>query len=273
MKASPLDGLNIAAIGAGNMAFSLVSGLIRSGIPGERIRAADVVAAQLNRFRPLGAQTYENNAQAVAGADIVLVSVKPQVLQDVLRVLPINTKQLVISIAAGIPMRTLLAGTSSAQPIVRCMPNTPALVGAGISGLYANAAVTPALRDQATALLESVGRVIWVKDEAQIDAVTAVSGSGPAYFFLLMEAMIKAGLELGLDRETATALTIETAVGSALLARGSDSEPATLRANVTSPGGTTARALSIMNDAGVGDAIVRALHGAAERSAELARDY
>lgn len=270
---APLDGQTIAAIGAGNMAYSLVSGLLRAGFPPAQIRAADVSAAQLERFSALGARTFTDNVAAIEDADIVLISVKPQILQAVVQALPILTGQLVISIAAGIPVRTLQAGTSPAQPIVRCMPNTPALVGAGISGLYANEHVTPALRRQAAAMLESVGKVIWVNEEADIDVVTAVSGSGPAYFFYLMESMITAGVELGLDRDTATALTLETAWGAASLARSSDGDPATLRANVTSPGGTTARALAIMNDAGVGDAIVRALRGAAERSAELARDY
>lgn len=270
---APLDGQTIAAIGAGNMAYSLVSGLLRAGIPAGRVCAADVSATQLERFAALGARTFTDNAAAIDGADIVLISVKPQILQSVVQALPIRTTQLVISIAAGIPVRTLQSATSKAQPIVRCMPNTPALVGAGISGLYANEHVTPAFRRRAEAMLESVGKVIWVKSEADIDAVTAVSGSGPAYFFYLMESMIAAGIELGLDRDTATALTLETAWGAASLARSSDDDPATLRANVTSPGGTTARALAIMNDAGVGDAIVRALRGAAERSAELARDF
>jgi pyrroline-5-carboxylate reductase len=269
----PLDGQTIAAIGAGNMAYSLVTGLVRAGLPPSRLRAADVSVAQLERFSALGVSTFTDNAAAIQDADIVLISVKPQILQTVIQALPIRTGQLVISIAAGIPVRTLQSGTSPSQPIVRCMPNTPALVGAGISGLYANEHVTSTLRVRAAALLESVGKVIWVNDEADIDAVTAVSGSGPAYFFYLMESMINAGIELGLDRDTATALTLETAWGAASLARGSDSDPATLRANVTSPGGTTARALAILNDAGVGDAIVRALRGAAERSAELARDY
>lgn len=273
MSIASLERRTIAAIGAGNMAYCLISGLVRSGVPASRLRAADVIATQLERHAALGVATYSDNGAAIDGADIVLLSVKPQVLQGVLKSMPVKPSQLLISIAAGIPLRTLHAGTSPEQPIVRCMPNTPALVGAGVSGLFANPFVTPAMREQAEALLGSVGKVVWLPDEAGIDAVTAVSGSGPAYFFYLMEAMIRAGTELGLDRQTATILTLETAWGAARLARESTDEPAVLRANVTSPGGTTARALSIMDEAKMGDAIVRALHGAATRSAELARDF
>lgn len=273
MSIAALENRTIAAIGAGNMAYSLITGLVRSGIAPGRLRAADVMASQLERYAPLGVQTFTDNAAAIDGADIVLLSVKPQVLQGVLKAMPVRSSQLLISIAAGIPLRTLHAGTSSTQPIVRCMPNTPALVGAGVSGMFANPAVNPAMREQAQALLGSVGKVVWLPDENSIDAVTAVSGSGPAYFFYLMESMIRAGVELGLDRQTATTLTLETALGAARLARESADDPAILRANVTSPGGTTARALSIMDEAQMGDAIVRALHGAAIRSAELARDY
>jgi len=273
MSTSSLHNLMITTVGAGNMAYSLITGLIQAGVPAKALRAADVSATQLDRFRALGVPAFEDNAAATADAHIVLVAVKPQVLQPVLKALSLRREQLVISIAAGIPLRTLQDATASDQPIVRCMPNTPALVGAGITGLYANSFVTPALRTQAAALLSSVGRVLWLEDESLLDAVTAVSGSGPAYFFYVMEAMIKAGIELGLEPDVAATLTVETAWGAAKLARESQTTPATLRANVTSPGGTTARALAIMNDAGMADAIVRALHGAAERSAELAREF
>jgi len=273
MSTSSLHNLTIATIGAGNMAYSLISGLVQAGVPASALRAADISALQLDRFKALGVPAFEDNAAATADAHIVLVAVKPQVLQPVLKALPLRREQLVISIAAGIPLRTLQEASDPSQPIVRCMPNTPALVGAGITGMYANPFVTPPLRDQAAALLSSVGQVIWLEDETLLDAVTAVSGSGPAYFFYLMESMIKAGIELGLEPDVATALTVETAWGAARLARESQTSPATLRANVTSPGGTTARALAIMNDAGMADAIVRALRGAAERSAELAREF
>jgi len=268
-----LHGKIITCIGAGNMAFSLLNGLLGAGHPGGSLRAADVLRTQLERYAPLGITTYSDNAQAIAKADIVVLAVKPQVLQKVLAELPLARHQLLISIAAGIPIRTLEANSPPQQSVVRCMPNTPALVGAGISALFGNGSVSADHRAQVETLLRSVGKVIWVEDERQLDAVTAVSGSGPAYFFYVMEAMVRAGMELGLSREAATRLTIETAYGAALLARESDQDPATLRTNVTSPGGTTERALAIMNDAGVADAIVRALHGAAGRSAELAKEF
>ncbi len=255
------------------MAFSLLNGLLGAGHPSEGLRAADVLPAQLERFAPLKIATYSNNALAIDHADIIVLAVKPQVLQKVLAALPLARHQLLISIAAGIPIRTLEFNSPPQQSVVRCMPNTPALVGAGISALYPNAAASVDHRAQAEALLQSVGKVIWAEEEGQLDAVTAVSGSGPAYFFYLMETMVRAGVELGLSRDAATRLTVETAYGAALLARESAQDPATLRANVTSPGGTTERALSIMNDAGVADAIVRALHGAARRSAELAKEF
>ena len=270
---SALHGKIVTCIGAGNMAYSLLNGLLGAGHPSDRLRAADVLPAQLARFTPLNIATYSNNAQAIDQADIIVLAVKPQVLQKVLAALPLASHQLLISIAAGIPIRTLESNSPLQQSVVRCMPNTPALVGAGISALYANAVASDDHRAQAEALLQSVGKVIWAEEESQLDAVTAVSGSGPAYFFYLMEAMVRAGVELGLSRDAATRLTVETAYGAALLARDSAQDPATLRANVTSPGGTTERALAIMNDAGVADAIVRALHGAARRSAELAKEF
>ena len=269
----PLSGMTIACIGAGNMAYSLLQGLHSAGHPATGLRAADIARQQLERYGPLGIPTFVDNREAIHGADIVVLAVKPQVLASVLSNLPLVSGQLVISIAAGIPLRTLESNSPVGQPLVRCMPNTPALVGAGISGLFANNRVSVTQRMQAEALLASVGKVIWMDTEAQLDSVTAVSGSGPAYFFYLMESMIKAGEEQGLSRDIATRLTIETAFGAALLARQSDQDPGVLRVNVTSPGGTTERALSIMNDAGVANAIVRALHGAAQRSAELAKDF
>lgn len=255
------------------MAFSLLNGLLGAGHPSDGLRASDVLPAQLERFTPLKIATYSNNALAIENADIIVLAVKPQVLQKVLADLPLAKHQLLISIAAGIPIRTLESNSPQQQSVVRCMPNTPALVGAGISALFANLAASVEHRAQAEALLRSVGKVIWADAESQLDAVTAVSGSGPAYFFYLMEAMVRAGVELGLSRDAATRLTVETAYGAAVLARESATDPATLRANVTSPGGTTERALAIMNDASVADAIVLALHGAARRSAELAKEF
>jgi pyrroline-5-carboxylate reductase len=163
--------------------------------------------------------------------------------------------------------------TRPAQPIVRCMPNTPALLGAGITALFASDAVDEAGRDRAENVLSAAGRTLWVDDEEKLDAVTAVSGSGPAYFFYLMEAMIEAGIEQGLDPETATELTLETAYGAALMARERTSDPAELRANVTSPGGTTAAAIGALDDAGAGATIRNALAAAGARSKTLAEEF
>ncbi len=264
--------LTIAFIGAGNMARSLVSGLIAAGADAGRIRASDPDAAQRERLAALGIVAVDTNDQAIAGADVVVLAVKPQVLGSVLPALPIAAGQLVVSIAAGVPLEALERWTPPGTAIVRCMPNTPALLGAGVTGMFANAAVTPAQRDSADAVLASAGRTVWVDDEDLLDAVTAVSGSGPAYFFYLMETMIDAGEALGLDRDTATLLTLETAYGAARMAREGEDPPGRLRANVTSPGGTTERAVSILDSGGVRQALNDAIAGAAQRARELAKD-
>lgn len=263
----------IAFIGAGNMASALIQGMLSAGTEPATIRAADIAEAQLQTLANRGVITSTRNAEVVSGADIIVLAVKPQVLVDILQPLTLASDQLVVSIAAGIDMQTLEGATSGQQPIVRCMPNTPALVGAGMAALFANGHVTEPQRAAAAAVLEAVGRALWVPEEAMLDAVTAVSGSGPAYFFYLMEAMIEAGVSLGLPEETATELTLQTALGAARLAQSSEDTPGQLRRNVTSPGGTTERALDLMNEADVADAIVRALKGAAERSAELAEEF
>ncbi len=265
--------LTIAFIGAGNMARSLISGLLAAGASPARLRAADPDAGQRQALGELGVTTHADNGDAVRDADLVVLAVKPQVLGTVLQSLPLDPDQLIVSIAAGVPLAALERWAGSDRAIVRCMPNTPALLGAGITGMYANGAVTARQRDSADAVLGAAGRTLWVVDESKLDAVTAVSGSGPAYFFYLMEAMIEAGVGLGLDRDSATTLALETAYGAARMAREGDQPPATLRANVTSPGGTTERALSILDAAGVRDALERAIAGAAQRARELAEEF
>lgn len=263
----------IAFIGAGNMATSLINGLIAGGHPAGRIRVSDPVAAQRQRLEALGVAAFADNAGAIRDAAVVVLAVKPQVLGPVLGSLELSPHQLLLSIAAGVPLASLESWTSADQPVVRCMPNTPALLGAGITGLYANARVTPEQRAAADALLSSAGSTLWVEREALLDAVTAVSGSGPAYFFYLMETMIDAGVALGLDRAAATALTLETAWGAARMAREGSSSAAELRANVTSPGGTTERALSILDAADTRSTIIQAIQGAAERARQLAEEF
>ncbi len=264
----------LAFIGAGNMAASLIHGLLKDGLPPQTISVADPVAAQREKLAELGVNTYDNNNDAVTGRDVVVLAVKPQVAQSVVTALETLTpKQLLVSIAAGINMTSLSNWSHPEQAIVRCMPNTPALLGVGMSALYANNYCQAEQRQLAQTLLNAAGKTLWVEKERALDAVTAVSGSGPAYFFLLMEAMIDAGVDLGLDRKTATTLTLQTAYGAALMAQSSDESPSVLRQNVTSPGGTTAAALAVMAEAGLPSIIKNALHAADTRAAELAEEF
>ena len=265
--------LEVAFIGAGNMARALIQGLVAAGTDAGNLRAADIAEDALDRLSvETGVSTFTDNNQAIAGAHVVVLAVKPQVMAAVLESLDPRPGQLVISIAAGIPISTLAKGLPLNQPVVRCMPNTPALVSEGMSALYASSDVTESMRSSAARILSAVGDTVWVDSEDALDAVTAVSGSGPAYFFYLMEHMIRAGEQLGLSNALATQLTLQTAVGAAKLAAQSSDAPAQLRANVTSPGGTTQAALAIFDEAATADVIVRALQGASDRSAELAQE-
>lgn len=266
-----MQNLNITFVGGGNMARSLASGLLGAGLSAGRLRVSDPDAAQRGRFESFGIETFDDNDRAVAGSDVIVMAVKPQLMGRVLGPLDVGAA-LVVSIAAGVPLSALAAWTSPETAIVRCMPNTPALLGAGMTGLFANPRVTPAQRQVAEDILGAAGRTLWVETEALLDAVTAVSGSGPAYFFYLMEAMIDAGEALGLSRNNATLLTLETALGAARMAQEGGAAPAELRTNVTSPGGTTERALTILDAAGTRDAIKQAVTGAALRAKELAED-
>jgi len=263
----------IAFIGGGNMARSLITGLLGAGTDPLHIVASDPMAAQRELLAELGIRTTDDNGTAITDAGAVVLAVKPQVLGSVLKALPVGSGQLLVSIAAGVPIAAITAWTRPGQPVVRCMPNTPALLGAGITALFANDAVDQAGLDRAEAILSAAGRTLWVNEEAKLDAVTAVSGSGPAYFFYLMEAMIEAGIDQGLDAETATVLTLETAYGAALMARERTSTPAELRANVTSPGGTTAAAITALDNAETAAIIRRALNAARDRAQALATEF
>jgi pyrroline-5-carboxylate reductase len=250
----------IAFIGAGNMARSLIRGLLATGYPAGAICASDPAATQREGIASLGIKVLDDNNLACAEAAVVVLAVKPQVLGQVLSTIEgLKPDQLIVSIAAGVPVASLLGWTSARQAIV--------------TALYANDNVSPAQHQLADKILSAAGRTLRVAREAELDAVTAVSGSGPAYFFYLMEAMIEAGVALGLDTATATTLTLETAYGAALMARQGEDDPATLRHNVTSPGGTTERALSILDAAGTRDTVHKALAGAAQRSKELAEEF
>ena len=265
---------SLAFIGAGNMAASLAHGLIQSGFSAANLRVADPVQTQRDKLAASGAIPFDNNNSAIADCDVVVLAVKPQVAQQVVSQLQgLKPTQLLVSIAAGINLASLSHWSNPDQAIVRCMPNTPALLGAGMSALFANNYCTEAQRKLAQTVLSAAGETIWVEEEQAIDAVTAVSGSGPAYFFLLMEAMIDAGVKLGLSRDTATTLTLQTAYGAARMAQESSDAPGLLRQNVTSPGGTTAAALDVFAKAGFNDIVAQALTAADTRAAELAKEF
>ncbi|BCQ71908.1 MULTISPECIES: pyrroline-5-carboxylate reductase [Pseudomonas] len=262
----------IAFIGAGNMAASLIGGLRAKGLEASQIRASD--PGEQTRAKVAaehGIQVFADNAEAIEGVDVIVLAVKPQAMKAVCQALrpSLKPQQLVVSIAAGITCSSM-NNWLGAQPIVRCMPNTPALLRQGVSGLYATAEVSAQQRQQAEALLSAVGIALWLDQEQQLDAVTAVSGSGPAYFFLLIEAMTAAGEKLGLPRETAAQLTLQTALGAAHMAVSSDVDAAELRRRVTSPAGTTEAAIKSFQAGGFEALVEKALGAAAHRSAEMA---
>ncbi|MCY1407732.1 Pyrroline-5-carboxylate reductase [compost metagenome] len=254
------------------MAASLIGGLRAQGLEASQIRASDPGAEQRAKVSAEhGIELFADNAQAIEGADVVVLAVKPQAMKAVCEALrpSLTPEQLVVSIAAGITCASM-NNWLGAQPIVRCMPNTPALLRQGVSGLYATAQVSPAQRQQAEQLLSAVGIALWLDEEQQLDAVTAVSGSGPAYFFLLIEAMTAAGEKLGLPHETAARLTLQTALGAAHMAVSSDVDAAELRRRVTSPAGTTEAAIKSFQAGGFEALVEKALGAAAHRSAEMA---
>jgi pyrroline-5-carboxylate reductase len=266
----------IAFIGAGNMASSIVGGLVAAGHDARLIRAADPFPESLLRLREVApVVTCSSNAEAVDGADVVILAVKPQVMASVCNDISTalgNTGALVISIAAGITINSMQTWLGTATPIVRCMPNTPALLGCGASGLYANADVSAQQREWAAQILSAVGIIEWVPAEKALDAVTALSGSGPAYFFLFMEAMIDAAVAQGLSRDTATRLALQTGMGAARMGLENDVDLAELRRRVTSPGGTTEAAINSFEAAGVRELISNAMEAAADRADAMARE-
>lgn len=261
----------ISFIGGGNMAQALIGGLLAQAILPEQIIVSEPVLTLHDRFKQLGVQVTADNETAILDADVVILAIKPQMIAQVLATLSGQFKsQLIVSIAAGVTIASLIRALNGYPRIVRAMPNTPALIQTGASGLYANAAVNASDRELATQILQATGLVLWVDEEQKLDAVTAVSGSGPAYFFYLMEAMIQAGKNLGLSEQQATALTLQTALGSAKMAASSEFSPTQLRKNVTSPNGTTQAAIETLDMQQVNQHIQDALQAASERSAELA---
>ena len=262
--------MKLGFVGGGNMAAAMIGGLLQKGFPLSDIQVSETSAERRAWLeRELGIAARADMALTLA-ADVVILAVKPQQLAEILRGWPpLEVGQLVLSIAAGVRAGDISRWLGGHAAVVRAMPNTPALVGAGIAGLYAMPGVSDAQKARASRVLEAVGRAVWVDQEAQIDAVTAISGSGPAYVFFFIEALEKAGIELGLPADTARLLTLQTFFGAAALAIKDQSSPAELRARVTSKGGTTERGILALEEGGVAYAIALAARAAAERAAEM----
>jgi pyrroline-5-carboxylate reductase len=267
--------LKIAFIGGGNMAQALIGGLAGRLTAATNIHVVDVMPTTLTLLSErFGVTTAQAPPDVLAACDVIVLAVKPQQLREVVATIkPFLTSQLVLSIAAGIRAADISRWLGGHQAIVRTMPNTPALIGQGITGAYAMSGVTELQKESADALLRAVGETVWVTDEAQIDAVTAISGSGPAYVFYFIEAMQQAATELGLSAEQGRQLAQATFAGAAALASQSDEPVSLLRERVTSKGGTTYAALTSMEASGVKAALVKALHAAADRGRELGEEF
>jgi len=266
--------MKIAFIGGGNMAAALISGLLRAGRQAAEIVAVEIDAARCAQLRQqFGVRAATAPDAALGDAGALVLAVKPQFMREACEAArPYLGQPLVVSVAAGI--RTAdLARWLGRQAIVRTMPNTPALVGRGVTGMAATAQVSGAQRELAESILRTAGDVVWFDDEAKLDAVTAVSGSGPAYVFYFIEALARAGTELGFTAEQARELAVQTFVGAAQLAAESAEPLATLRQRVTSKGGTTAAALAWMEANAVEARIVEAVHAAHRRAGELGEEF
>jgi pyrroline-5-carboxylate reductase len=263
--------VKITFIGGGNMASAMIGGLVRKRWPRKSIRVVEIAqAAREGLYRQLKIKAQGEINAAAAKCDCLVLAVKPQQMREAAAALkPHLRAQLVITIAAGIRIGDLARWLGGYRRIVRVMPNTPALVQAGISGLHASSAAGPADRAAADRILGAVGKTLWLEREEDLDAVTAVSGSGPAYVFYFIEALERAAREMGIDAAGAHRLAVETFAGAVKLVAQSSEPPETLRSRVTSRGGTTERALTAMEADRVKDAIVRAVRAAADRSREL----
>ncbi len=270
-----MNDTHIGFIGGGNMARSLAGGLIADGLSASAISIAEPDAARRESLaQRFGVRVTDDNETIARHADVIVLAVKPQVLARAARALASalqGRSPLVVSVAAGVRSADVGRWLGGGVPVVRAMPNTPALLGCGATALYAADGVSQAHREQAERILRAAGVVTWVDDEDLMDPVTALSGSGPAYFFLLMESMAEAGAALGLSEEQARLLVLETALGAARMALESDEDIATLRRGVTSPGGTTEAALESLEAGGFRDLVKQAVEAATERSRALAR--
>ncbi len=264
----------IGFIGGGNMAASLIGGLISDGFSANNILVAEPTPARREELSTqFGVQTIADNSDLASAVDVVVLAVKPQVLREVCEGIADKIQAgnaLLLSIAAGIRVADIDRWLGGNRAIVRSMPNTPSLLKSGATALFANKRVNDAQRELAEGILRAVGLTLWVDDETQLDAVTALSGSGPAYFFLLIEMLQQSGTALGLPEQSARLLALQTAFGAAKMALESPSDPAELRSRVTSPGGTTERAISILEQGNIRQLFEQALKGARDRAVELA---
>ena len=267
--------MNITFIGGGNMACALIGGLLQQDYSPSQIRIVEIDTEARKKIKhEFGIEATTELLQGVTDSDVIVLAVKPQQLSKAAQELaPLLANHLVLSIAAGLRARDISRWLGGHTRVVRAMPNTPALVRAAATGLYAMPGVSDKEKYAAEAILEAVGIVLWVDNEELLDAVTAISGSGPAYVFYFIEAMQQAGHELGLDSAQARQLSIETFLGAARLAGQSVEDASILRARVTSPGGTTERAIRSLENEGVKDAIKRAIHFAHQRSRELSDEF
>ena len=271
-----MDTEGITFVGGGNMARSLIGGLLGPGYPADRIRVLDPDPDARNEVQARwGLIATDDPAAALAGSETVVLAVKPQAVQAAASAIREHLppgRPLVISVAAGTSTKTLARLLGARIPIIRAMPNTPALLGCGATALFAAPGTHGEERDRAEHILRSAGIVVWVDDESMMDAVTAVSGSGPAYFFLLMEQLLAAAEAEGLPRDTARLLVMETALGAARMVLESDDTITDLRGRVTSPGGTTEAAIGSLERDGFPAIVQRAVAAAAKRSRELAAE-
>lgn len=259
------------------MSRSLIGGLLTNHLNADQIIAADPDDSQRQSIsKQFNITALADNNDAVIKADIILLAVKPQFIHEIVSEIADSIKgknKLLISIAAGVRLDSILGWIGEQTSIVRVMPNTPALIQAGAAALYANQHTSEKQKNTAEAMMRSVGTTIWLENEDQMDAVTALSGSGPAYFFYIMEAMEKGAMKMGLKREEARLLTIETALGAAKMALMASSDPSVLRKQVTSPGGTTEQALKVFKEARLDQIIIEAMETAKQRSIELSESF
>ena len=268
------SGEQIAFIGGGNMASAIIGGLLRQGVRADQVAVVEPFAEARDKLKTqFGVTAQESPGAALEPAHLVVWAVKPQTFKDAALQTRFFTKNaLHLSVAAGIPSQSM-AHWLGTERIVRCMPNTPALIGKGMTAMFARPAVTAADRELVARVVATTGEHLWVDDESQLDAVTALSGSGPAYVFYFIEAMIQAGVEMGLSREQASRLAIGTFVGASELAHGSTEPPEILRQRVTSKGGTTYAAITAMEEDRVMPIFVRAMHMARKRARELGQEF